>query len=141
MITTGISFFLPNHRVKLVLCMYICPIRFVFVCTVCVWCVGSGFPSFLLFLNDHLSYNVRSVLYMCIFMSIHDNLDLRYSRKTHRNCNVGIFRQKMHFLGRDFTPMTLKSMYTSICNIPNGRLANYIVYIMHIYITHMYLTN
>ena len=29
-----------------------CPIRFVFVCTVHVWFVGSEFPSFLLFLYD-----------------------------------------------------------------------------------------
>ena len=37
-------------------------VRFVFVCIVLVWCIGSGFSSFLT--------NLASVLYACILMYV-----------------------------------------------------------------------
>ena len=52
-----------------------CPIHFVFVCTVSVWCVGPGFPSFLLFLYNYLSYIYvvcYTYVYSCTIMYIHE---------------------------------------------------------------------
>ena len=50
-----------HPSVPFILCLFICTLR--------VWCVGSGFPSFLLFLYDYLSYVVcYTHVFSCICM-------------------------------------------------------------------------